>query len=371
MKAGKPVSVATSRPYGCAVKYAGQLRRRPVAEVAPPNRDLRPMVRRSPCGSIRPWTDHLRHQHHWIFCVAALVVWLALGWPVLEALVDRRGDPRRARVAAVARPVRGLRSGGPGRDGPEAAAGACNGPCWASSLPRSWRWRSSSIGRGCRCSSSSSRGRRRWRPRRQGAGLGRRSRRWRSSPRSRRRSNPDLCWVHGMSFGAAAVLVLFTAQGAAAGGGNGARLARPASCGRRKPIIANTVRDAERLRISRELHDAWGHELTALGLQLEIASHVDRARPGQRSCDAGERPGPRPARQGARCRRHPARGRTLRPEGRAGGAGAKRARPGHPCRHLPRRAGRPRPGPRLDALRAGSGHQRHQACRRRRTCGFR
>ena len=38
-------------------------------------------------------------------------------------------------------------------------------------------------------------------------------------------------------------------------------------------ILANTVRDAERLRISSELHDAWGHELTALGLQLEIASH--------------------------------------------------------------------------------------------------
>jgi signal transduction histidine kinase len=26
------------------------------------------------------------------------------------------------------------------------------------------------------------------------------------------------------------------------------------------------VRDAERLRISRDLHDGWGHELTALGL---------------------------------------------------------------------------------------------------------
>jgi signal transduction histidine kinase len=46
-------------------------------------------------------------------------------------------------------------------------------------------------------------------------------------------------------------------------------------------IIANTVRDAERLRISRELHDAWGHELTALGLQLEIASHVTE--PGRAS----------------------------------------------------------------------------------------
>ena len=39
-------------------------------------------------------------------------------------------------------------------------------------------------------------------------------------------------------------------------------------------LMENTVRNAERLRIARELHDAWGHELTALGLQLEIASNV-------------------------------------------------------------------------------------------------
>lgn len=38
--------------------------------------------------------------------------------------------------------------------------------------------------------------------------------------------------------------------------------------------LARTVRDAERLHISRELHDTWGHELTALALQLEIASHL-------------------------------------------------------------------------------------------------
>jgi signal transduction histidine kinase len=73
-------------------------------------------------------------------------------------------------------------------------------------------------------------------------------------------------------------------------------------------IIANTARDAERLRISRELHDAWGHELTALGLQLEIASKVGESRPRQRSCHAGEGPRPHPSRQGARRRRHPARG---------------------------------------------------------------
>lgn len=44
-------------------------------------------------------------------------------------------------------------------------------------------------------------------------------------------------------------------------------------------IIAGAVRDAERLRISRELQDAWGDELTALGLQLELASRVTE--PGQ------------------------------------------------------------------------------------------
>src|SRR5687768_13388972 len=31
-------------------------------------------------------TSQLRYRHHWIFCVAALAVWLALGWPVLKAM---------------------------------------------------------------------------------------------------------------------------------------------------------------------------------------------------------------------------------------------------------------------------------------------
>jgi signal transduction histidine kinase len=86
--------------------------------------------------------------------------------------------------------------------------------------------------------------------------------------------NPDLCWVIAKSF-ALQLLLVFTAQ----------TLRREAETGRAlaqsnrelraaQAIIANNVRDAERLRISRELHDAWGHELTALGLQLEIASHV-------------------------------------------------------------------------------------------------
>jgi signal transduction histidine kinase len=79
--------------------------------------------------------------------------------------------------------------------------------------------------------------------------------------------NPDTCWVHWMAFGLQ-LSVLFTASA----------LRREAETARAlkqaQAVVAVTVRDAERLRISRELHDAWGHELTALGLQLEIASHV-------------------------------------------------------------------------------------------------
>jgi signal transduction histidine kinase len=86
--------------------------------------------------------------------------------------------------------------------------------------------------------------------------------------------NPDLCWVIGKSF-ALQLFVVLTAQALR----RQAETARALAQTNRElmaaqAIIANTVRDAERLRISRELHDAWGHELTALGLQLEIASHV-------------------------------------------------------------------------------------------------
>lgn len=39
-------------------------------------------------------------------------------------------------------------------------------------------------------------------------------------------------------------------------------------------LLAESAAESERMRISRELHDAWGHDLTALSLQLEYASHV-------------------------------------------------------------------------------------------------
>jgi len=86
--------------------------------------------------------------------------------------------------------------------------------------------------------------------------------------------NPDLCWVLTKS-AALQLLFVFTAQALQ----REARTARALGETNRElraaqAIIGNNARNSERLRISRELHDAWGHELTALGLQLEIASHV-------------------------------------------------------------------------------------------------
>lgn len=86
--------------------------------------------------------------------------------------------------------------------------------------------------------------------------------------------NPDLCWVITKSF-AVQLLLVFAAQALRRQAETAQALARTnQELESAQAVIAATVRDAERLRISRELHDAWGHELTALGLQLEIASHV-------------------------------------------------------------------------------------------------
>lgn len=38
-------------------------------------------------------------------------------------------------------------------------------------------------------------------------------------------------------------------------------------------LLAESARDAERLRISRDLHDSLGHQLTVLSLELEVARH--------------------------------------------------------------------------------------------------
>ena len=90
--------------------------------------------------------------------------------------------------------------------------------------------------------------------------------------------NPDLCWVIAKSF-ALQLLLVFTARALLREAATARDLARTnRELRAAQAIIANSVRQTERLRISRELHDAWGHELTALGLQLEIASHLSDSR---------------------------------------------------------------------------------------------
>ena len=89
---------------------------------------------------------------------------------------------------------------------------------------------------------------------------------------------PDLCWVIAKSL-ALQLLLIFLARALKREAETARELAQTnRELRSAQAIIANTVRGAERLRISRELHDAWGHELTALGLQLEIASHVEPGR---------------------------------------------------------------------------------------------
>jgi signal transduction histidine kinase len=53
-----------------------------------------------------------------------------------------------------------------------------------------------------------------------------------------------------------------------------------------RSLLEETTRAHERTRISRELHDVLGHDLAALGLQLEVATHVPPERAGAHVANA-------------------------------------------------------------------------------------
>ena len=55
-----------------------------------------------------------------------------------------------------------------------------------------------------------------------------------------------------------------------------------------RSLLEETSRAHERARISRELHDVLGHDLAALGLQLEVATHVPPERAGEHVAEAKE-----------------------------------------------------------------------------------
>lgn len=225
-------------------------------------------------------TSQLRYQLHWVSCVVALAMWLAWGWPVLGALASD-GTIRNAPVSPLWLV-------------PYALFGAAMLCAMALKLRPNVQWRflyiqlAAVVGMTVVLP---------WAGMSEfliiiawQAGMA-------TSPRKAlgwvafqtlviigtlaQALNPDLCWVIAKSL-ALQLLLVFTAQALR----REAETARALDQTNRElrsaqAIIANTVRDAERLRISRELHDAWGHELTALGLQLEIASNVaepDRAK---------------------------------------------------------------------------------------------
>lgn len=220
-----------------------------------------------------PMTEQLRSRQHWIFCVTALAVWFAWGWPVLQKLMTgatMRGSPVSAlwlipftlfAAAVFGAMVVRLR---PRLRWVLLCIQLAAVVAMATIVP--WAGMSTFlIIIAWQVAMATTPGRAlAWVAFQTLAIIGALA----------QALNPDLCWVIGQAF-ALQLLLVFTAQalrretqtsGALAAANRELRSAQV--------MIANSVRDAERLRISRELHDAWGHELTALGLQLEIASHV-------------------------------------------------------------------------------------------------
>ncbi len=227
-------------------------------------------------------TGQLRNRHHWIFCFAALALWLALGWPNLKALVTGttlRGFPvpalwlvpfaiyGAAVLGAILLKLRGRIHW--------SLLCIQLGAVVAMAIVRpsgSWSvflviiaWQVAMTTAPSKALS--------WVAFQTLALVG-----------TLAIAHPDFAnnlFVLGLSV-VLQLLFVFTAHALRMEAETARALAQAnRELRSAQAILANTVRDAERLRISRELHDAWGHELTALRLQLEIASHVTE--PGRAS----------------------------------------------------------------------------------------
>ncbi len=225
------------------------------------------------CGRIAVMTGKLRLRHDWTFCVAALGLWLAYGWPVLTQYW-------------VGGTIRGLMVS-PLWFVPYAVMGVAVLAAMVLKLPDRVHWTllgvqlaavvamtimvpwagmssflvviAWQVGMSTAAAKAMS-----WVAVQNLAIIGTLA----------QALNPDLCWVLTKS-AALQLLFVFTAQALRREAETSRALAQTnRELRSAQTIIATTVRGDERLRISRELHDAWGHELTALGLQLEIASNV-------------------------------------------------------------------------------------------------
>ena len=230
--------------------------------------------------SLKPMAGHLKYRRHWIFCIAALAGWLTVGWAIFEG-VQIPGWMRQQPLptlwlltfgffaaAVVAVVVLNLRPrlqwGALGLQVAAVAAMVAIVPSPVFSVLLviiAWQVAMTTAPLNALV--------------------------WVAAQTlvivaavAQARPGFEVCFIFGLSL-ALQLFFVFTAHALRMESETARALAQSNNELRSaQAFIANAVRDAERLRISRELHDAWGHELTALGLQLEIASHLlDRGPP--------------------------------------------------------------------------------------------
>lgn len=230
------------------------------------------------CGSINSMAGQLRNRHHWIFCFAALAVWLSLGWQSLQALATGttlRGSPVPALWLV-----------------PFAIFGISVVLAILVKLRASLHWSLLSIQLATVFAMATLRPGGSWfiflviiAWQVAMAATPRKALSWVAVQTSALAGmvmilNPNAdpnVFILGLSL-VLQLLFVFTAHALRAEMETARALDQAnRELGAAHAIVANKVRDAERVRISRELHDAWAHELTALRLQLEIASQVAEA----------------------------------------------------------------------------------------------